>query len=163
MAYSRTTWKDDVRSPANTYRLVKNADETITLLPVGTVIQQGTNMSAANFNNMETGIFGAYMTANEVVRVVRELQQTARGLVGEAIDITLTNTQKFPFNNSKVSVALNLTRNITDYTIDVEVLGASGGGVGEIDVSEKLRNGFKIAFTGAAKSVRLRLLVKGGI
>ena len=48
-------WKDHAVSPSNTYKLTKNGDDTYTLTPVGKVIQQGTNMSAANFNRMEVG------------------------------------------------------------------------------------------------------------
>lgn len=49
-------WKDHAVSPSNTYKLTKNNDDTYTLTPVGKVIQQGTNMSAANFNRMEVGL-----------------------------------------------------------------------------------------------------------
>lgn len=49
-------WKDHAVTPSNTYNLVKNDDGTYTLTPAGKVIQQGTNMSAANFNRLEVGL-----------------------------------------------------------------------------------------------------------
>lgn len=59
MAYNVTIWKDHAVTPAHTFSVTKNSDGTITLSPAGTVVQQGTNMSAANFNNMEEGISAA--------------------------------------------------------------------------------------------------------
>ncbi|MBQ8331126.1 MAG: hypothetical protein IJX94_01335 [Clostridia bacterium] len=43
----------------NTYVARQNNNGTITLTPAGQVIQQGTSMSAENFNNMECGILDA--------------------------------------------------------------------------------------------------------
>ena len=40
--------------------------------------------------------------------------------------------------------------------------GATGE-VGSIEISAKALNGFKIAFTGSAKSVTLQIRVKGGM
>ena len=36
------------------------------------------------------------------------------------------------------------------------------GNVGEVEISDKQLNGFKVAFTGSAKSVTLKLFIKGG-
>ena len=57
MSYKRTVWKDHVTEYENRYREEVNADGSITHVPVeGEVIQQGTPMSATNFNNIEDGI-----------------------------------------------------------------------------------------------------------
>ena len=53
-------------------------------------------------------------------------------------------------------------RNTVDYTVTAEVVEYSGGFPGEIVISAKLLNGFKIAHTGSAKSVTVKLYVKGG-
>ena len=57
MAYKQTDWKDHVTEYENRYRETENADGSVTHTKVeGEVIQQGTPMSATNFNHMEEGI-----------------------------------------------------------------------------------------------------------
>lgn len=163
MAYHVQIWKDHAVAPANTYTVVENGDGTITLVPAGKVIQQGTNMSAVNFNNMETGIFAANATAAEAMQIIRLLHDKAESLEGIILEATLTNSSRYPFNNSVKTLALgseNL-RNTKDYTVTVEA-EATGGFVGDIVISDKMLNGFKIAFTGSAKSVKVRCYVQGG-
>ena len=74
---------------------------------------------------------------------------------------TLTNTLKFPFNNSRLSVALTNTQLNGDYIVMTEVVSAYGN-VGEIEITDKLTNGFKIAYTGSSPSVTIRYIVIGG-
>ena len=74
---------------------------------------------------------------------------------------TLTNTKKFPFNDSKTSVSLAKAQKNTKYMILAEVSTVAGN-IGEIVVSDKLTNGFKLAFTGGAKSVTVKYYVIGG-
>ena len=57
--YKILIWKDHYTNMENTYVAKQNSNGTITLTPAGTVIQQGTSMSAENFNNMECGILDA--------------------------------------------------------------------------------------------------------
>ena len=163
MAYNRTFWLDHVTSPPNRYKMVSNTDGTITLTPAGTIIQQGTNMSAVNFNNMEEGIFAGQTTAIEAIRAARIAQQKAEGLEGVEILATLTNTLQFPFNNSQKTIPLPFNRNTKTYTIYVEILSVSGGGLGDITISDRLLNGFKLAHSGAATTVEVRCIVQGGM
>ena len=90
------------------------------------------------------------------------MNQRTADETGEALLLTLTNNQEYPFNNSVQTVALKTERNHLDYTVTAEVLEYSGGCVGDIEVTEKLVNGFKIAYTGSAKEVKLKVFVKGG-
>lgn len=76
--------------------------------------------------------------------------------------VTLTNSQKFPFNNSQVTVPIAVERNNTNYIVDFEVTEANGN-VGDVIVSAKLVNGFKIEFTGSATSVTIKYQVLGGM
>ena len=76
--------------------------------------------------------------------------------------MTLTNSQEYPFNNSVQTVPLSKARNHTDYTVIAEIAEYSGGFVGDIVVTDKLTNGFKVAFDGSASSVKLKIYVKGG-
>jgi hypothetical protein len=59
-------------------------------------------------------------------------------------------------------VQLPKNRNKKDYTVLTEIISATGGGVGEILITNKLLNGFQIAFTGAASQAKVRCIVQGG-
>ncbi len=161
--YAPTSWKDHAVDPANTYRIVENADGTITLIPAGKVVQQGTNMSAVNFNNMESGIFAANLTGLEAMQVIRLFGDKATALEGVILEAELTNNQKYPFNNSVKTLAFDSAniRNNKDYTVIVEA-EAEGGFVGDIIISDKMLNGFKIAYTGSARKVAVKCYVQGG-
>ena len=82
-------------------------------------------------------------------------------LVCEEGTKTLTNTKRFPFNDSKASVSLTKAQKNTKYMIIAEVSTVAGN-IGDIVVSDKLTNGFKLAFTGGAKSVTVKYFVIGG-
>lgn len=73
----------------------------------------------------------------------------------------LTNSLKFPFNNSKQTVSLGTARKNTNYIVLTEVIAYSGN-VGQVTVSGKLVNGFSISYTGSAKSVTVKYTVLGG-
>lgn len=75
--------------------------------------------------------------------------------------VNLTNTGTFPFNNSQQTVALVKTQKNTKYAVIPE--DPTKGDVGDIVVSDKQVNGFKIEFTGSAKSATVKYIVIGGI
>ena len=77
--YSILIWKDHSINPNNTYTVKENSDGTVTLTPYGTVLQQGTNMSATNFNNMEFGIADADLAARILTIAVRDANDRLRG------------------------------------------------------------------------------------
>lgn len=129
----------------------------------GEVIQQGTPLNASNFNNVDLGAIQGILVGLLTAQHVHQLSQKVEGLEGEQIEVTLTNTQNYPFNNSVQTVQLSQNRNTKDYSVTVEVLEKTGGGVGEIVISDKLLNGFKIAFTGAASSVTVNCIIRGGV
>ena len=163
MAYKVTIWKDHVVAPANTYRVEENQDGTITATPVGQTVQQGTNMSAVNFNNMETGIFAANAAVIEAFQLIRMLGDDTAALAGVVIEATLTNSSAYPFNDSQTTIALSNEnqRYNKDYTVIVEAK-ATDGFIGDVVVSDKMLNGFKVAYTGSAKSVAVKCYVQGG-
>lgn len=66
--YRILKWLDHYANPGNTFTIKYNADGTVTLARAGEVIQQGTNMSASNFNNMENGIFDTHL-ANRLLSI----------------------------------------------------------------------------------------------
>lgn len=163
MAYPRTFWKDHVTERENDFQHVENGDGTIKHVPVpGTILQQGTPQNQPNFDNMEEGIFGATEMGAEAARSIRHHGQAIEGLKGEKGQTTLTNSLVYPFNNSIKTVSLATPRNRTDYVVDVEV-PANVGNIGRIEITDKLLNGFKIAFTGSATSVSVNYTVRGGM
>ena len=76
--------------------------------------------------------------------------------------VTLTNSKSFPFNDSVQTVAISPTRQNVNYIVDYYVSSAVGN-VGDIVVSDKLLNGFKIEYTGSASSVTIKYQILGGM
>lgn len=140
--YNCTEWKDKVVDSST-----------------GEVIQEGTPQSAGNFNKMEAGIEDATVAAAFLVIAAGRLN--AETTVEEKT-ITLTNTQNYPFNNSQKTVSLSNTRTTAAYSVEVEVLEHSGD-VGDVLISDKLLNGFKVRYDGSAKSATVKLIIKGGM
>lgn len=128
----------------------------------GEVVQEGTPLNAANMNLLDTAALQAIMLGSLNVSFLRQLSDKVEAQAGEQIEVTLTNTQQYPFNNSNKAVQLGTNRNKKNYTVLVEILSSEGGGVGEIIISNKLFNGFQIAYTGAASSVTVNCIVQGG-
>ena len=124
----------------------------------GEVIQAGTDQSAAHFNNMESGITDASVAAAMLLIAAGELQSQTEI---ERHVVELKNTASYPFNNSTKTVSLAITRDNTDYTVDVDIQ-AHTGNVGEIQIYDKQLNGFKVKYDGSAESATLILRIKGG-
>ena len=145
--YNQTHWLDKVVDP--------DTQE---------VIQPGTPQSAGNFNNMENGIQDVSVAFAQMMIANKELEhQLENEAAVEEHTITLTNTQAYPFNNSKTTVNLTKVRANKTYIVDVEITAHSGGEVGDIKITDKLLNGFKVEFVGSAKSVTVVLRIKGGL
>jgi len=156
-------WKDHVTQYSNRFKEVQNADGTVTHEAVeGEVIQEGTPQNAKNFNDMEQRIFSAGEVASTALLMANFAQKKADALEGEIVEATLTNTKEYPFNNSKQTLALVTPRGNLDYTVIVEAQTESAGGIGEIKITDKQLNGFKIEHTGAAESVDVKCYVQGG-
>jgi len=120
-------------------------------------------MDARRFNNMEAGIFAAHLTAAELTRLSQMYNRELEGLQGEQGVVTLRDGQTYPFNDSSLVVALRTPRDNTDYFVDIEIISARGGFAGQVVTRDKLRNGFAISFTGSARTITLRYVVRGGV
>ena len=147
--YNKTEWKDHVTDSS------------------GKVIQQGTNLSQDNFNNEENGIDDAHIALStffsEYIQRTRRYDTDLSGeLASEEGTVVLSNTQKLPFNNSVKTISLSIVRSTTDYTVYYEVISVSGGCSGNVNIYDKMQNGFKIQFDGDATSVSVKYTVKGG-
>lgn len=161
--YEPKIWQDHVTEYEDRYIERKNEDGSISHVSVeGEIIQQGTPQNAENFNHIEDGISNAGELAALLAVTAIHQQQVVKDLAGERITVDLTNTQEYPFNDSIETVSLSQERSQTDYIVTTEIVEYSGGFPGEIVISAKLQNGFKVAFTGSAKSVTVKLYVQGG-
>lgn len=175
--YSNLTWLDHAITPDRTFTMTDNGDGTVTLTPYGTVIQQGTNMSAANFNNMEMGITDVDLAVHILTLYARylddregvsedDIEEINANILAEITPeeqtVTLTNSASYPFNNSAVKVSLKTTRNTVNYTVEV-IPDTDATDVGEIEVYNKAVNGFYIKFNGSASSVGVTVKIRGGI
>ncbi|MDR1158369.1 MAG: hypothetical protein LBK75_08740 [Oscillospiraceae bacterium] len=154
--YNWTSWLDHVTLPANCFKITDNGDGTATITPAGTVMQQGTSQDQAHFNNIEAGVIDAHAAVQLLSNAVR--QNTWAIEIGR---ITLTNTEIFPFNNSQKTISLSGVNGSDSYIVLTRVT-AFRGNVGEIEVSDRLRNGFKVAFTGSGASATVEYTVMGG-
>lgn len=156
-------WKDHVTQYSNRYKEVQNADGTITHEAVeGEVMQEGTPQNAQNFNDLEERILAGGEVANLAFLKAKTAESRIAGLTGEIVEATLTNTKEYPFNNSKTTLALVTPRGNLDYTVFVETSTEDAGGIGEIKITDKQLNGFKIEYTGAATEVSVKCTVQGG-
>jgi len=149
--YNPTEWKDHV------------VDEH------GTVKQQGTNMNAENFNHTENGVFDAQVFSVLLMNFARQQgwriddieAYLAAHFTVETGQITLTNSESFPFNNSKSTVALVHQQQSVNYVV-ITSIASFIGNVGDVEVTDRLVNGFKLEFTGSAKSATINYIVIGG-
>lgn len=156
-------WVDHVTQFTNRYREVNNADGTITHEAVeGEVIREGTPQNAENFNDLEQRVLASGEVAGIALLKVKMAESRIKGLQGEIVETVLTNTKEYPFNNSKKTVALKTPRGNLDYTVNVEANTNGAGGIGEIKITDKQLNGFKIEYTGVAESVSVKCTVQGG-
>lgn len=182
--YEKTEWIDHAVTPERTFTMVDNRDGTVTLIPYGTVVQQGTNMNAVNFNNIENGVEDAHVAQSILAfgnlqenrfnrqenqaqneRIASSESKFANEVTGEIKTVTLKNTAEFPFNSTMdipITVALAKTRKTKFYTVDYEITEHTGE-VGDIYIIDKALNGFKLAFDGCGSSVTVTLRIKGGM
>lgn len=88
-------------------------------------------------------------------------QNEDEALTCEEGTITLTNTLTFPFNNSRTTVSLANRQKDTKYVVIPEVLTVAGN-IGDVTVTDKQVNGFKVGYSGGAASVTVKYYVIGG-
>jgi hypothetical protein len=157
-------WKDHVVEYPGRFQEEDLGDSLKQLTPSpGEVRQQGTPQNATNFNTMDYAALEAMLMSAEAVRKLRHHEDTLDGITSTIIPVTLVNTLAYPFNNSKATVKLPTERNTKDYTVDIDVVSVTGGAVGDFEISDKLLNGFKIAYTGSATQVVINCFIRGGI
>lgn len=154
--YERTFWKDHVTDQS------------------GAVIQQGTLLDQSHFNKIEEGVSDAHIALNLLLEGYLHLRRTQEHndaevfaeILGETHTVTLTNIKSYPFNSTistPTTVALTKNRRNLYYSVEATVTAVSGGLAGDIHITNKALNGFKVSFDGSAKSVTVELRIKGGM
>lgn len=120
-------------------------------------VEELTIQAAANELAIRQIVASLLQDERQIAKLVTAASATETGA------ITLTNSKAYPFNNSKVTVAITNTRENLFYDVETEVTAYSGGLPGEVIVSDKQLNGFKLAFDGSAKSVTVAYKIKEGM
>ena len=93
MPYPFTDWKDHVVEYPKRITLTDNGDGTYTIEPSpGEIIQQGTPMSATNFNNLEDGILDVNTAAKLMLNGLRQDEDRISDLETATIQETGTVT-----------------------------------------------------------------------
>lgn len=162
LLYNATKWLDHVTQFPMRRRITNNSDGTSDVVRAeGNIIQQGTPRNAKNYNNMETGILGNQMQVLVIEQQMLQLQRAVEDNHGEYGEVSITNTNKYPFSSSAVTVPIKEKRSHLDYEVSVEVVETDGN-VEHIDVFDKQLNGFKIAFRGSSKKLKVKYKVTGG-
>lgn len=107
MAYTPTEWKDHILSD-NRYNISQNTDGTYNISPAGNVIQQGTKMSAENFNKLENGVF----ENSKDIEALKEKTSVSLITVSKLLTISADTWEN---NSQTVAVSVNTeNRNVID-------------------------------------------------
>lgn len=125
----------------------------------GEVIQEGTDLSAGHFNNLEEGVSDAYI-ATALLAIAAD--QNRYNTNAEVIVVDIQNTQRFPFNDSAQRVRMKSKRNTTDYSVTAEVIEHLGN-VGDISILYKDTSGFTVKYDGSATRAKIKLTITGGM
>ena len=114
-----------------------------------------------SFDNMDVNL--ADVSLAHAIMAFKDIQEDYN-IMDELHTLTLEQTGlKWPFNNKENTVALVQLRENTNYSVEVAVLGYSGGRLGAIRVLDRARNGFKLLHDGSATTVRVAVRISGGM
>ena len=122
-------------------------------------VQEGTDMSAANFNNIESGIMEAAALAALNASMLRYNDDMAKNAETVIIEATLTGAN----TNKTVAIPESATRNMTTYSVVAEIKSVTGGTAGDIIVGTKQTTGFSAKYNGSASSIVVLFHVSGGM
>lgn len=143
MAYNRTYWKDHVTDQH------------------GEVLQYGTLMDQEHFNNIEEGLSDVGLAL-----ALMQFKQTQDGYQYEdethVVDLAMESLP-WPFNNKATTIGLKGLRENVNYGVEVTPISYSGGRLGNITVTDRARNGFKLIHDGSATSVKVSVRISGGM
>lgn len=122
-------------------------------------IQEGTDMNAANFNNIEAGVMEAEALAAMNAAQRRYCNDMALNAETIVVEATLTGSG----TTNSVNLPEANTRNMTTYNIVAEIKSVTGGTAGDIIPVTKQANGFTVKYNGTASDITVRFHVSGGM
>ena len=172
--YNQTRWVDRATQYEDLYTESSGINGTTRHVPYeGEVVDEGTPQDAAHFNNIESGIQDVTMALqifmtdayhkHQIDAAHQELMDAE--VLGEQKEVKLTNSAKYPFNSTMdipETVSLTQVRKNKFYSVECEIKSHKGE-VGELIVTQKAENGFKLSFNGAGSEVVVTVRVKGGM
>ena len=134
--YKRTIWQDHVEG-----------------------IQDGTDMNAANFNNLEAGVMETAALAALNAEISRYSADMAK------------NTEVFYFSETiqganeihRMELGDIGKRNFTNYNVSYGIVMSTGGNVGDFFITEKGLDFFNVEYTGTASDIIVNFYVSGGM
>lgn len=161
--YEPEHWLDHVAEFPGRWEIEQVGENLVVLKRAeGRIIQQGTPQSASRFNHIELGILESYLLAQLLESRMLQMVRDIEALTGECGEVIINSTGKYPFNDAVVTVPLKAQRANLDYRVELEVSEVAGGMAETVRAYDKQKNGFKIAFMGSAKSVKIKYWVTGG-
>lgn len=164
--YERKDWIDEAVQYPERYTMQSLQQGMVNLTPSpGTVDTVGTPQSAVNFNHIERGILDANIAVSLLALHLQQFKDTFTDeTMPEVGTATLTNTLKLPFNNSLKTISLSKNRKTMNYAVEIlSAVSSDATPVGDITVSNRLLNGFGLAYSGSAASVTIKYKITGGI
>lgn len=135
------------------------------------ITNQGTKVGTLEQNSTKHGkrLDTLETTSTNYGRRLDALEKAGTGGGGgdttqEVQEITITaGSDPWPFGITTKSVTLGTVRKNTNYTVDAYVKSYSGGALGDVVVSDKGTNNFKVKHDGSATTVTLVLKITGGM
>ena len=122
-------------------------------------VQEGTDMNAANFNNIEIGV----MESDALAAMNAAYRRYEADAANDAEVVAISDTLTTSGSAKAIDIPTGKTRNRTTYNVAAEINAVSGGTVGDLIIDTKQANGFKAKYTGTATSVTVRFKVSGGM
>ena len=123
-------------------------------------IQEGTDMNAANFNNIEVGTMEANALAALNASYRRHATDVAKNNEAFVLDSTLYGADK----NITVNLPQSMLRNNQNYNVVPVLNGATDGSVEAVLVfGNKTANSFIVQYSGSASSIRVCFIITGGM
>ena len=135
--YKRTIWQDHVEG-----------------------IQDGTDMNAANFNNIEKGT----MEANAIAALNTAYQRYAADVAKNSEPCVIDASFGMTGTSQLIDIPAKATRNHNNYNVAYEINEMGGASVISIMVFDKQANGFKVEYGGTQDvTAKVRFIITGGM
>lgn len=128
----------------------------------GQVKVQGVLQDALHFNKQEEGTFANDEFLRWLAIMVQHQREGLNGVVPIVGEVKATNKKTYPFTDATATVSIATPRATPNYRVGVELVSLDGGFIEDVEIYDKLVNGFKIRYSGSAKSATFRYYISGG-